>query len=188
MPTFCPECGTPLPYESAKFCTECGTRVSGSKDQTHVDKPAADDEPAVKNARETQTALPKDELIRSIVGGSPEDPRVTDELSFDAAKIPFAPADVQADLTAEPGLTIRVPPEVEGVTAALWRVLLISANRAHKPVSVEFQRDVVIGRATFESKPDLDLTDFGGARLGVSRIHALLRPTNVEAPRHNRPT
>ena len=46
-----------------------------------------------------------------------------------------------------------------------------------EPPALELCGDVLVGRAADGIRPDLDLTPYAGMELGVSRQHALLRPT-----------
>jgi hypothetical protein len=71
------------------------------------------------------------------------------------------------------------PPAAEGaaVEAAIWRIVLLSSTAPDKPIGVEIGRDAVIGRERGDFKPDIDLTPYGALELGISRRHAMLRPT-----------
>lgn len=57
-----------------------------------------------------------------------------------------------------------------------WYVLLISADPNHSPLALKVIGDVVIGRRTEGTIPDLDLSEFEPEKYGISRTHALLRP------------
>jgi hypothetical protein len=59
----------------------------------------------------------------------------------------------------------------------LWRLILISSNAAHRPIGLEVLDDVSVGRKGLDSDPDLDLSGYQADALGVSRQHALLRPS-----------
>lgn len=59
-----------------------------------------------------------------------------------------------------------------------WRIVFTHPNPRVDPIGVEIYDDVVIGLAKAEANaPDLDLASFGADEQGVSRRHALLRPT-----------
>lgn len=159
MAQSCPACGTKAPYEGAKYCPECGTKLG---------------EGAVSS---------KDRLVKSLAGE--RGPQLeTDRLSFDPRKIPFGPARFEAAKTAEAARFVRLPDrpddDEEAEPGPPWRILLISANRDLKPLGLEIRGEVIVGRKMPGSNPDLDLSPYGGVQLGVSRRHALLRPSKAE--------
>lgn len=64
--------------------------------------------------------------------------------------------------------------------AVAWRFILISSNPNHRPLAVEILDEAVVGRAVEgDDPPDLDLHSHDAAVLGVSRRHALLRPSQT---------
>lgn len=70
----------------------------------------------------------------------------------------------------------KAPEEVAHVT---WRLVLTGLRSDHKtrPIGLEIFEDIVIGRTVVDgAEVDLDLTNYDGSNLGVSRRHALLRP------------
>jgi hypothetical protein len=77
---------------------------------------------------------------------------------------------------------VRLPANPVHVDEALihrpWRIKLTSPHDLPEPPGLELCGDVFIGRVAGGIQPDLDLTDYAGAELGVSRLHALLRPTS----------
>ena len=62
-------------------------------------------------------------------------------------------------------------------TITIRRIILYSDKQPDKPIGIEIYDDVTLGRGTAEMKVDLDLTDYDAEELGVSRKHAMLRPT-----------
>ena len=68
----------------------------------------------------------------------------------------------------------------EEIAATTWKIILVSSKRDHKPLGLEICDDVIIGRGADNLKPDLDLTKHDAEQLGVSRQHAMLRPTKKE--------
>jgi hypothetical protein len=76
---------------------------------------------------------------------------------------------------------IRLPPapaaEGSAGKANIWRIVLLSNTAPDKPIGIEIGRDAFIGRERGDFKPDIDLTPYGALDLGVSRRHAMLRPT-----------
>mgnify|MGYP000234244394 CR=1 FL=1 len=93
-----------------------------------------------------------------------------------AAKLPFG---------AEIGsatLYIPLPAHIarDGIPpgAPRWRIELHDISAGVGPLGLDIVGDTVIGRgASGPSAPDLDLDMFGALERGVSRRHALLRPT-----------
>lgn len=60
-----------------------------------------------------------------------------------------------------------------------WRIMMVSANPAHDIIGLEVFDDIVIGRSSEEAgaaRLDLNLADFEGSQMGVSRRHAVMRP------------
>jgi hypothetical protein len=213
-PKFCPECGSPTPYASARFCPNCGTRLEateggkkqdtapvkpegGKKQDTGLVKPGVGKrdpsatepvgtpiilEPSEASSldKDTLTGKPKEELIDIILGQEVIERKATEEISFDVSKIPFRAAfDKGIDTGVKRFLRLPVGPsrrhDLEDFTT--WRVTLVSAHPDHKLLALELHDDVIVGRMGSGIKPDLDLTRYGGAILGVSRRHALLRPS-----------
>jgi hypothetical protein len=243
---FCPECGNPIPYASARFCPNCGTRLEaaegdkkqdaaparpegGEKQDTVPVKPESGKKRAAAPAKrksgkvpdtapigpeedkkpdtrkrdpsvtepvgtplalgtsevenldkDTLTGKPKEELIDIILGQEVIERKATDEISFDVSKIPFRTAfDKGIDTSVKRFLRLPVGPsrrqDLEDF--ATWRVTLVSAHPDHKLLALELHDDVIVGRVGSGIKPDLDLTRYGGGILGVSRRHALLRPS-----------
>jgi pSer/pThr/pTyr-binding forkhead associated (FHA) protein len=59
-----------------------------------------------------------------------------------------------------------------------WRIELHGLTRDMGPIGLDIMGDVVIGRgSTGEDLPDLDLEPYGAFEQGVSRRHAMLRPS-----------
>lgn len=74
----------------------------------------------------------------------------------------------------------RVPYNYEKIEAPpVWRVMLKFGAAGHYVVAgLDIYGDTVFGRGSEEAdSPDIDLTNLGALERGVSRRHALLRPT-----------
>ncbi|MCC6905119.1 MAG: FHA domain-containing protein [Anaerolineae bacterium] len=70
-------------------------------------------------------------------------------------------------------LHAELPPDI-----ALWRIELHYLAPGEPPLGLDILGDTVLGRSTGgPSAPDLDLDRYGARDRGVSRRHALLRPT-----------
>ncbi len=61
------------------------------------------------------------------------------------------------------------------LSSPLWRIELHGLPSGNGPLGFDIVGDVVVGRG--ESGVDLDLEPYNGSALGVSRRHAMLRPT-----------
>ena len=76
---------------------------------------------------------------------------------------------------------LQIPAKVVGENdkppVAVWRLVLVSSDIRHRPLGLEIYDDVIVGREESGSRFGLDLTDYHAELLGVSRRHALLRPT-----------
>jgi hypothetical protein len=60
----------------------------------------------------------------------------------------------------------------------IWRIELHGLARNAEPLGFDVLGDAVLGRAADGSQPvDIALDDFGAAEQGMSRHHAMLRPT-----------
>lgn len=76
--------------------------------------------------------------------------------------------------------TLPVEPERQHPDGLHWRVHLVGLFPGGKPVGLDVLGDVILGRGTDpDSRPDLNLDVFGARHQGVSRQHALLRPTRL---------
>jgi len=67
----------------------------------------------------------------------------------------------------------KTPDEIASTT---WRLALVSSDELLPPLGIEVYDDIMIGRQ-IDNDVDLDLTPYNAEELGVSRRHALLRPT-----------
>ncbi|MBN1121212.1 MAG: FHA domain-containing protein [Anaerolineae bacterium] len=87
------------------------------------------------------------------------------------------PFGIQDDLDIKGGY-IRLPVGSEAITT-IWRVIFELAGPEHFGLlPLEIVSDVVIGRGYMgENAPELDLDALDAFQLGVSRRHALLRPS-----------
>jgi hypothetical protein len=63
-----------------------------------------------------------------------------------------------------------------------WRILLVPPDPSQAIAGLEIFDDVVLGRAMTpsEGSADFDLSLYNAVELGVSRRHALLRPTDSQ--------
>jgi len=58
-----------------------------------------------------------------------------------------------------------------------WRVVMINLVTRQEPLALEVWEEVTIGRRVGAPQVDVDLSSHNGLELGVSRVHASLRPT-----------
>jgi len=126
-------------------------------------------------------AKTKDELIELIMTMEKEQPGldVTEKMMKVKLSGPLqAPVDsfkIPDDLPYLRLPVVRTIPANEPTPT--WRIVLISLEQNNKPVGLIVDAEITIGRTAGGSTPDLDLTPFGAALKGVSRVHARLRPT-----------
>jgi hypothetical protein len=59
---------------------------------------------------------------------------------------------------------------------ATWQIVLVSLDQTSRPLGLQIDGEITVGRSGGDATPDLDLTSFGAKSKGVSRIHACLRP------------
>ncbi len=75
-------------------------------------------------------------------------------------------------------LSLPLDADEHAVRGTAWRVLLELTGKTRGLLPFEFLADVVMGRGSEGPDcPDLDLTALNALELGVSRRHALFRPT-----------
>lgn len=59
----------------------------------------------------------------------------------------------------------------------VWRIVLVNLVTRQEPVALEIWDEVTIGRRVGAPQVDVDLSTHNGLELGVSRVHASMRPT-----------
>jgi hypothetical protein len=59
----------------------------------------------------------------------------------------------------------------------IWRVVLINLVTRQDPLALEIWDEITIGRRLGSPKVDIDLSPHNGLELGVSRVHARIKPT-----------
>jgi hypothetical protein len=91
----------------------------------------------------------------------------------DAARLPFGTQLASAiDYVKLPAKPSAQKAEIR------WRIELHGLTRSADPVGIDVVGDVVLGRSVgVDEDPDFDLEPFNAFQMGVSRRHALLRPT-----------
>lgn len=72
----------------------------------------------------------------------------------------------------------RIPAQDEAKDSGekTWRVVMINLVTRQEPVALEIWDEVTIGRQVGSPQVDIDLSAHNGLELGVSRLHASLRP------------
>jgi hypothetical protein len=73
-------------------------------------------------------------------------------------------------------LPVRTDKSPEEVEATRWRIVLSRFGGDDQPLGLDIHDDVVIGRLAEGVNIDLDLSPLGAEELGVSRLHAVIRP------------
>lgn len=104
-------------------------------------------------------------------------------LAMETQKIDLS--SVSRDFDVTPGATVeefvRLPvasmKSPAESAATTWRIVLVGPAPDHIPLGLEIYDEATIGRWSAGVRPQLDLTEYNAEKLGVSRRHALLRPT-----------
>lgn len=122
--------------------------------------------------------LPKDELIELIMTLNDRMPKSTTQLNPDEV-VEVAPELAAAADVPEAKEYERLPASLEDPGKHVWRFDLVNSGEGNKSVSIEIHDDIVLGRATPGFEPDVDLDLFNAGNLGVSRRHAMMRPSNT---------
>lgn len=93
-------------------------------------------------------------------------------------EVPLSFSDI-ADIPLEK--YIRLPSKSRELIAPksrIWHIVLVSSDPQHKPLPLKIMGDIVIGRKVEGVNPDLDLTPYEPDKYGISRTHAMIRPTS----------
>lgn len=145
--------------------------VSGEFDPKWLDKDWLE-----KQSKEELTEL----VMRLATRAQPQDSKSTLQIASITSNIPFKKLADTAELLNSDSLTFKPLPAKppNDRPAIAYKIVLISANEQYDPLALVIQGDVTVGRQTGSSRPTLDVTPQGGEMLGVSREHAMLRPTS----------
>jgi hypothetical protein len=127
---------------------------------------------------------PKDELVGYVLELARElkvDRRGQSTVDIPVSLEPQPPDESPAPHVVE---FLRLPAESRKPRAQVrlttWRIILTGLDSQYAPLGLELSDDVVVGRAVHGIHPDLDLMPYGAEELGVSRLHAMLRPTEAQ--------
>lgn len=137
----------------------------------------------VRLSRDWLTDRPKDELIDLILdlkGRLTKLSERTSQLYSQADSMAGAlPVTIKAeDLDVKEFVRLPSTPKrksQDDKSVVSWRIILLSGQRS--PLGLDIYDDVFVGREVGGIEPDLDLSVYGAGPLGVSRQHALLRPS-----------
>ena len=125
-------------------------------------------------SRDWLLSRPPEELVEIILRLKNAVDKSTDHLLPDLARTTF-------DTSAQPHEYVRFPviPRMKSAngSTATWRIALYTSLPGYEPFGMEIYDEVIMGRTEINSQPDVDLTGYDAALLGVSRQHALFRPT-----------
>lgn len=102
---------------------------------------------------------------------------VLEQIAFETTRTArFDSADSQRDFS-----NVTPTPSYEKVSSAnlpTWQIALYAAHTGAYMLSHEVKQDIKMGRATQDSnQPEIDLVPFGAVSKGVSREHAVIRPS-----------
>jgi hypothetical protein len=100
------------------------------------------------------------------------------QLLHDTARLTLSEPHART-LNAPPAsITYLALPKDAAAGQEYWRIELHASESRLPVLGVDLHGDVIIGRGGHsETDPDVDLDRYGAGRLGVSRQHAILRPT-----------
>lgn len=141
-------------------------------------KPTAENLESVLNAVEQE-----EERLRRAVEAQlrkKAEADATSQLTKEQAKV--LPTESRLPFGTEPGSAheyVKLPTRPASQNLDIrWRIELHGLARGVEPVGLEILGDIVLGRCVGEDDdPDFDLEPYGAFETGVSRRHALLRPT-----------
>lgn len=108
------------------------------------------------------------------------DRNLTQRLSKDTNRIQLGRGAFGLQLDAVMSGYLRLPLSVEDgeIDGPMWRIMLEVTGGRQGLLPFEIADDVVFGRGSDgDDAPDLDLTALKAYEMGVSRRHAILRPT-----------
>lgn len=121
-----------------------------------------------------------DELVEMILKISPKVPKQTSRLDPNTLSDTIHAFNAHTKVP-EVGTFRRLPSQAGrrrwGEIDDAYRIILTPFMPGYPPLGIEVYDDIFIGRESGGIIPDLDLNEYGGAEAGLSRQHALLRPT-----------
>lgn len=103
----------------------------------------------------------------------------TGRMELEDASVSFGKLAFGTKITTDVQGYVSLPADAEQDPNRTWRIKLLSNNPTHQPLGIIVCSDVTLGRPLGDVHPDLDLTDYGATKAGVSRHHALFRPSNT---------
>jgi hypothetical protein len=129
--------------------------------------------------REKLADLSKEELIEMVLNLNSRLTKATARLVTGPLTGPSTPPTLENEADEDGIQYVRVPSTMRrsGKYVGVWRIQL--QNKV-KTLGLIIYDDVFVGRMAGGLIPDVDLTRFAPASLGVSRQHALLRPTESD--------
>lgn len=123
----------------------------------------------------------KEDLVDIIFLLAQRIPRSTDPLDPSTPLPPSVAEALDLKKDADTRSCIRVPAtpprDRDHTEEKTWRIVLVCHNPDCMPLDLEIYDDAFIGRTAGGITPDVDLADYGAVESGVSRQHALFRPT-----------
>jgi hypothetical protein len=123
---------------------------------------------------------PREELVEIILRLKNAVEKSTDHLIPHLANTSFDTGVQPHQYLCYPAIPTKKP---TNGSLATWRIVLYSSLPRHAPLGLEISDEIILGRADLadlDALPDVDLTRYDGQLLGVSRQHALLRPTSTD--------
>ncbi len=84
-----------------------------------------------------------------------------------------------SEIPLESFVSLPAGKEVEKETGA-WHVVMVSQEPSHKTLALKLVDDIIFGRKTEDTEPDVDLTEYDAEKHGISREHAKIKVTHDE--------
>jgi hypothetical protein len=138
-----------------------------SEPQAQTNQPQPDTNTQATNKVPELTPSEHEELMSTLIKGQ-------NNSILTASELPFGTV---GTATTYLSLPARLADSAQGHTLK-WRIELHGLSRDLGPVGIDIVGDVILGRGGGASGgPDLDLDPYGAFDTGVSRQHALLRPS-----------
>jgi hypothetical protein len=136
-----------------------------SQAQSDASKPPVDTQ--ATNQVPELTPAEHEELFSTLIKGQ-------NNSILTASELPFGTV---GTATTYRVLPTRLADSAQGHTIK-WRIELHGLSRDHGPIGIDIVGDVILGRGgTASGGPDLDLDPYSAFDSGVSRQHAMLRPS-----------
>lgn len=139
------------------------------------------DNDVISYTRDWLEERPRDELVELVLALRSKLQQRTTRIASTASWVPFDAPAFRDKLDPRKLNYVRLPLTADRQRKGrkAWRVILVCAESDKGPIALDVLGDAFVGRAGAGITPDLDLNRYDAETLGVSRHHALLRPTSA---------